>query len=86
MFLGQLIVWILLAWAGIGFLFALWFALAGVTRLDAAAAGTGAGFRLLLLPGAIALWPLLAWRLARGAHEPPTEHNAHRAAAQEPRP
>ena len=44
------------------------FVLRGVGRVDAAARGTSAGFRLLILPGTVALWPLLAahWlRVAR---------------------
>jgi hypothetical protein len=39
----------------------------GLQRLDAAARGSGLGFRLLITPGIVALWPLvaLAWRRAR---------------------
>jgi hypothetical protein len=32
----------------------------GVARVDEAARGASLGFRLLILPGTIALWPLLA--------------------------
>ncbi len=32
----------------------------GVSRVDEAARGTPAGFRLLILPGVVALWPPLA--------------------------
>jgi hypothetical protein len=49
----------------VGALFALPFACRWAARLDPAAAqGTG-GFRLLVLPGAILLWPLLLVRVLR---------------------
>ena len=43
---------------------ALPFLLAGVQRMDRAAAGAWA-FRLLALPGCVALWPVLALKLLR---------------------
>ena len=45
------------------------FVLRGVDRVDPAARETSLGFRLLILPGTAALWPLLAvkWLRARGA-------------------
>ncbi len=47
-----------------GLIFALAFQLRGLSRIDAAARGAGLGFRLLILPGMVALWPLLLrrWR------------------------
>lgn len=46
---------------------------------DPAARGSGLGFRLLILPGAIALWPLLlSWRRRTS---PEAESTAHREAA-----
>lgn len=47
-----------------GLIFALAFQLRGLSRIDAAARGAGLGFRLLILPGMVALWPLLSrrWR------------------------
>jgi len=68
-------------YAGIGALFALAFVLRGVQRIDPAARGAGWGFRLVIFPGSVALWPLLAWRWLRGRSQPPTEHNAHRGAS-----
>jgi hypothetical protein len=59
---------ILLAAAGYllaGLLFGLAFVTVGVTRIDPAARGTSATFRLLILPGAVALWPVLATKWAR---------------------
>jgi hypothetical protein len=63
-----------------GVLFAIPFVLAGVRRIDPAAHDAGWGFRLIVLPGVVAFWPLLAARWVKGA-PPPTERNAHRAAA-----
>jgi len=63
-----------------GLVFALAFVTAGVQRVDPAAHGAPWGFRLLILPGAAALWPLLLARWVRGAG-PPEERNAHRDAA-----
>ena len=43
----------------IGFLFALWFIFAGVQKMDNGMANANIGLRLLLLPGSIALWPIM---------------------------
>lgn len=34
----------------------------GVGRIDPSARGAGLGFRLLILPGMVVLWPVLAWK------------------------
>ncbi len=52
-------------YAIIGAAFGVGFVLRGVERIDPAARGTGWGFRLLIWPGAAALWPLLARRWMR---------------------
>jgi len=49
----------------IGLVFAISFVGFGLTRLDAATVGTGIGFRLLLIPGLTALWPLFLKRWTR---------------------
>lgn len=72
---------LLTVYAAVGFLFALAFAAKGVERLDPAAHGSTLGFRLLVLPAATALWPLLLRRWLSGASAPPIETNAHRRAA-----
>lgn len=71
---------------GLGLLFALAFVGRGASRIDPAARQSGIGFRLLILPGAVAFWPLLAYRWLRAFRgEPirPEESNAHRDAARE---
>lgn len=66
-----------------GFLFAVPFVLIGVNRIDPHATHGSWGFRILIFPGTIFLWPLLARRWLSGASEPPKECNAHRSAAKE---
>jgi hypothetical protein len=54
-----------LAYLAVGFLFASVFAAFGIQQVDAAAKGSGPGLRLLVMPGAVALWPLLLRRWIR---------------------
>lgn len=49
------------AYAAAGFIFASWFVAFGAGRLDQAARGMPLQVRLILMPGAAALWPYLAW-------------------------
>ena len=69
------IAWIVVIGAGIyllpGVLFALPFVLRGAGRIDRAAVEGSLGFRLLIVPGAIALWPLLLqrWRQSERTEE-----------------
>lgn len=69
------------AYLVVGLGLAAWIAARGAARLDPAAAGSGWGFRILIVPGATLLWPILAARLLKGAAGPPEERNAHRLAA-----
>ena len=64
-----------------GLAFAIPFALVGVKRIDPHAAHGSWGFRLLIMPGTMFLWPLLARRWIKRNHEPPEERNPHRDAA-----
>lgn len=64
-----------------GLVFAIPFALVGAKRIDPHAAHGSWGFRLLIIPGTLALWPLLLRRWLKGVHEPPEERTTHRAAA-----
>jgi hypothetical protein len=83
----NLIAWILVSVAGvyaaIGLVFALFFVTRGVTRIDPTAIGGSTGFRILILPGVVAFWPLLMRRQQESA-PPPGEHNAHRDLARQP--
>jgi len=66
---------------GIGLLFSIPFVFAGAGRIDSTAREATLGFKLIIIPGSMALWPLLAWRWIKGASDPPEEKNAHRVAA-----
>jgi len=68
-------------YAGIGFVFAIAFVAKGVEQIDHNARGTSFGFRLLILPGSVAFWPMLLRRWISRA-SPPQERNAHRDAAE----
>ncbi len=70
----------LLLYLGVGVVFGIPFVWRGVHRIDPAAPGSTWGFRLLILPGVVALWPVLALRWLAGT-PPAEERNAHRLAA-----
>jgi hypothetical protein len=65
-------------YAALGLLFGVAFVTAGVQRVDSIARGTGLGFRLLILPGVIAFWPVLARRWLSGVSQPTAEKEPHR--------
>jgi hypothetical protein len=65
-------------YGAIGIVFALVFVVKGVQQIDEEAVGTGWGFRLLILPGCMAFWPLLLRRWVSGRHTLPEERNPHR--------
>jgi len=69
------------AYLACGLVFAIPFALVGVKKIDPHAAHGSWGFRLLVIPGTMAFWPLLLRRWMSGVHEPPEECNEHRRAA-----
>lgn len=52
------------AYAAVGCVVAVAFAARGIQRVDPGAAHAPIGFRLIILPGAAALWP---WALAKWA-------------------
>jgi hypothetical protein len=72
---AQTILIIVAAYAVVGVLFAVPFVAFGAGRIDPAARSTPLGFRLLILPGAAALWPLM---LRRWIGAPPNDETAHR--------
>jgi hypothetical protein len=65
-------------YAVFGVVFALAFVTVGVKSVDLGAKNGSWGFRLLILPGVAAFWPVLLYRWKSGRHEPPVEQNAHR--------
>jgi hypothetical protein len=76
-------IWLVTAlgiYAGLGLFFAIAFVVRGAATIDPQAVGGSWGFRLAILPGVVAMWPLLARRWASG-QPPAEERNAHRDAA-----
>lgn len=69
-----------IAYLAIGVAFGLAFVIRGVAKVDPSAADSGWGFRLVILPGVAALWPLLLRRWLQSSG-PPTESTAHRRAS-----
>ena len=63
--LAEILVALAGAYVAAGALFAVAFATWGVSRVDPVAREGTIGFRLIILPGAAALWPLLASRWMR---------------------
>jgi hypothetical protein len=49
-------------YAGAGLLFAIAFLTVGISQVDPDSKGSGVGFRLIILPGVAALWPVLLTR------------------------
>lgn len=79
-----ILTWLLLAlvlYLAVGVLFAIPFCARGVRTVDPDAEQGSRGFRLLIFPGTVALWPLLAMRFSDGAGGLPAERSPHRNAA-----
>jgi hypothetical protein len=68
----------LLAYLAVGLIFGMLFLGVFAARIDPAAKGASAGFRAIILPGAIALWPVLL-RAVLSKREP-RERSAHEEA------
>ena len=66
---------VLLSYICCGILFAIAFLSKGITKTDEAAHGSGLGFKIIILPGVIALWPvlLIKWLKAKKGILKPTK-------------
>jgi len=73
------VLWLTAGYAGIGLVFALTFAALGAARIDPNARAASFGFRVVILPGATALWP------QRRARHPQAAGRPRRARLLEPR-
>ena len=78
---AELVVGLVTMYAAAGAVFAVPFAVRGLTRIDPSGAGAPWSFRLLIVPGTIVFWPLLLLRWSAGSIAPPIETNAHRRRA-----
>ena len=76
--LAKSTVYSLTVYASVGLVFAVPFVWLGVQRVDPEAHGSGVGFRLLILPGVAAFWPMFLYRWTRRIAEPPVEKTPHR--------
>jgi hypothetical protein len=63
------------AYLALGFCVAIPFAVRWAGRLDPVAARGTWGFRILIVPGAVLLWPFLVRRLLGGGEHPPVSDN-----------
>jgi hypothetical protein len=63
----EILVGTLAVYALVGVLFAAAFVAAGIGRVDPVAQHAPLGFRLIVMPGVAALWPLLLRRWLRSA-------------------
>lgn len=61
--MAELFVNSLFAYTALGVLFAIVFVTRAVARLDPITKNSSIGFRLMIFPGAAALWPVLLQRL-----------------------
>ncbi|HZE84523.1 MAG TPA: hypothetical protein VE035_09450 [Puia sp.] len=54
---------------GCGLVFAVFFVIKGVGRIDEGAHGGSIGFRIIIVPGTMVFWPLLLKKWLRAAKE-----------------
>jgi hypothetical protein len=78
---AQFLVGALYVYLGVGVFVAVWIHAGGLRRVDTTAARGTMGFRILITPGLVILWPLILKRAIRGAGSPPIERGPHRDAA-----
>jgi hypothetical protein len=69
-----IMLWLIAAYGLCGILFAIPFAALGAGRIDAAARHSGLPFRLVIIPGAAALWPFLLLKWVRASRSTPGDH------------
>ena len=71
MIVAEVMLWAVTAYLAIGLMVGVSFVWKGVSRIDPAAQGASPTFRLLILPGSIALWPWIVqrWLQARNGVE-----------------
>lgn len=80
MLIAQIIVYAAILYLLIGVIFGAYFVVFKIGDFDAAAKGTGFGFRVLIFFGSVPLWSVLLIRLMKSSR-PILENTAHRRAA-----
>lgn len=73
---------VLAVYLALGVVFAVAFVWKGAAAIDPAARAGTWGFRVMIFPGAVLLWPALARRWFGGRRAPAEERSAHRRAAE----
>lgn len=73
--IAQSILVLAAAYTGLAVFVGLAFVAFGVSRVDSSARGAGWGFRLLILPGAALLWPLILAKWIHALRAVPGEEN-----------
>jgi len=67
----------LAAYLFMGLIFAFPFVFLGAKKIDPSAVDASLGFKLVIVPGVIAFWPVLLLRWIKGS-PPPVESSPHR--------
>ena len=63
--MGQIIFASVGIYLALGIFFAVYFVISGAAKMDPVANGAPVTFKALIVPGSVALWPLLAFKLIR---------------------
>ena len=69
---------VVLVYLILGLLLALPLAMVGIRRIDPAAESSTIGFRVLVIPSCVILWPWFLVQLLERRRQPPVEKNRHR--------
>lgn len=78
MILASVIVWFAGAYLAAGVVTAIVSIVRGLGRIDPDAVNATWGFRLIVFPGLVLLWPVIVRRMMSGAPRPPAEQTAHK--------
>lgn len=73
----ELLIYLMIGYAGTGLVFAIPFLLFGINQIDPAARGGSFWFKVVIIPGVAAFWPYLVFRWFRQMG-PPEESSPHR--------
>jgi hypothetical protein len=72
---ARLLLWVIFIYGCCGIVFAIAFQAKGINKVDEGAHGSSWGFRVIIIPGLIVLWPLLLkkWMKAKKEIMAPAE-------------
>ena len=73
-----IIVWIAGVYVAVGVVVAAAALVRGLGRIDPDAEDATWGFRMIVLPGLVLMWPLILGRMRSGERNPPPERTAHK--------